>query len=126
MVDEPEHARPRVVALAPEFRELPVEERVGRSLVHDDLVRHARVPERPAELLDVVPRDALVRAAEEPEHWTFEGRGPRDRRRPVVRPSAPWPAVEADHAGEAQAARGLVERVTPSEAEADREDVLGG
>src|SRR2546422_6419849 len=78
---------------------------------------------RGVELVDVLLRNALVGAAEEREHRRLVARDRVDRPR-AIRPAleAERPAVEADDARVAEAARRLQIRQGTAEAEADAEN----
>src|SRR5207249_8514422 len=90
----------------PIFGVLPVEEAVRRAGVHGRVVLDVGRLARGVELVDVLLRNAVVGAAEEREHRRLVARDRVDRPR-AIRPAleAERPAVEADDARVAEAAR---------------------
>src|SRR5215213_1563306 len=124
-LEEREHAAPRVLAGLGVLLEAAVEERVRRAGVDDDLVLHAGGGERVLEGVELLGRDALVRAAVEAEDRPPHVHRAVDRRRvaPALGIEA---AVEADRAREAQlSVRGSQERLRAAEAEADGDRAVG-
>jgi hypothetical protein len=123
LAEEAEHAPPGVLAGRGVLFERAVEERVRRARIAHELVLHAGRVERRVVLVDLLLRDVVVGAAEEPEHGAARLTGGPDRRRPV-RPLG-QPAVEAHDPGQPERLVGRgQERVRAAEAEADRHHPL--
>src|SRR5438128_12271119 len=102
---------------------LSIEEAVRRARVDRRIVLDAGLAARGVELVDGGLGNSLIGAAEEREYAALVARDGIDRLGSVgPAAEAERPAVEADHAGVAEPARGLKVREGTAEAEAHRED----
>src|SRR5207253_879011 len=117
LLHEGEHAPPGVVARILPLLVGAVEEAVRRPFVHVRLIRRARRRQLPLEILVLLRRGRLVGAGDQDQQRRSHLRD--------VRLAAHRSAVEADAAAQSWVQGGLVPRVGPAEAEADREHGFG-
>src|SRR6266516_1607883 len=115
---ELQHAAPGVIAGVLPLLIGTVKEAVRRPLVNVRLVRHPRRGQLPLEVFVLLGRRRLIRTGDEDQERCLHLRD--------VRLAAHRPAVKADDAVQAGVHRGLIPRVRPAEAEANREDGPGG
>src|SRR5437762_9957643 len=113
LLHEVQHPPPGVVAGVLPLGEGAVEEAVRRALVHVRLMRYAGLLQSVEELLVLLRRGRLVGACDQDQGRRLHLR--------EVRLAAGRPPVEADASVQVRVLRGLIPRVRPAEAEADRE-----
>src|SRR5438046_8914267 len=120
LLDEGQHALPRIVRRVGELLLLAVKEAVRRALVRHDLVLDVCGAQRVLEGTVVGGGDVLVRAGLQGEDRRLELRGPLRSAGDAV--ALARTAVEADRAGQPVTACGREPRAPAAEAGADGDD----